>query len=76
MNKNLVIVFFSTVLLRLVMSKLSYIICFFICVTLVHGLIKIVVDKVSHHVIGVHYPADHADSLIEKGIMMVAGELT
>ncbi|MFV2059968.1 MAG: FAD-dependent oxidoreductase [Gammaproteobacteria bacterium] len=41
-----------------------------------HGLIKIVADKVSHRVIGVHYLADHADTLIGEGVMMVAGELT
>jgi len=41
-----------------------------------HGLIKIVADKVSHRIIGVHYLADHADTLIGEGVMMVAGELT
>jgi len=41
-----------------------------------HGLIKIVADKVSHRVIGVHFLADHADTLIGEGVMMVAGELT
>ncbi|MFV1984929.1 MAG: FAD-dependent oxidoreductase [Thiohalomonadales bacterium] len=41
-----------------------------------HGLIKIVADKVSHRIIGVHYLADHADTLIGEGVMMVSGELT
>ncbi|NOX42808.1 MAG: FAD-dependent oxidoreductase [Gammaproteobacteria bacterium] len=41
-----------------------------------HGLIKIVADKKSHKIIGVHYLADHADTLIGEGVMMVAGELT
>ncbi|VAW97607.1 Dihydrolipoamide acetyltransferase component (E2) of acetoin dehydrogenase complex / Dihydrolipoamide dehydrogenase of acetoin dehydrogenase [hydrothermal vent metagenome] len=41
-----------------------------------HGLLKIVADKVSHRIIGVHYLADHADTLIGEGVMMVAGELT
>ena len=40
-----------------------------------HGLIKIVVDKASHKVIGVHFLADHADTLIGEGVMMVAGDL-
>ncbi|HHH89160.1 MAG TPA: pyruvate dehydrogenase [Aliiroseovarius sp.] len=41
-----------------------------------HGMIKIVADKVSHRVIGVHFLADHADTLIGEGVMMVAGEMT
>lgn len=41
-----------------------------------HGLIKIVADKKSQKVIGVHYLADHADTLIGEGVMMVAGGLT
>lgn len=41
-----------------------------------HGLIKIVADKVSQRIIGVHYLADHADTLIGEGVMMVAGELS
>jgi dihydrolipoamide dehydrogenase len=41
-----------------------------------HGLIKIVADKKSQKVIGVHYLADHADTLIGEGVMMVAGEMT
>ena len=41
-----------------------------------HGMIKIVADKASHRVIGVHFLADHADTLIGEGVMMVAGEMT
>ncbi len=41
-----------------------------------HGMIKIVADKQSHKIIGVHFLADHADTLIGQGVMMVAGELT
>jgi dihydrolipoamide dehydrogenase len=41
-----------------------------------HGLIKLVADKKTHKVIGVHYLADHADTLIGEGVMMVAGDMT
>jgi len=41
-----------------------------------HGLIKIVVDKASQRVIGVHYLADHADTLIGQGVMMVSAGMT
>ena len=40
------------------------------------GLIKIVADKASHRVIGVHFLADHADTLIGEGVMMVSGNMT
>ncbi len=40
------------------------------------GLIKIVVDKNSHRIIGVHFLADHADTLIGEAVMMVSGEMT
>ncbi len=40
------------------------------------GLIKIVADKNSHRIVGVHFLADHADTLIGEAVMMVAGELT
>jgi len=40
-----------------------------------HGLIKIVADKASHRIVGVHLLADHADTLIGEGVMMVAGGL-
>jgi dihydrolipoamide dehydrogenase len=41
-----------------------------------HGMIKIVADKASQRVIGVHYLADHADTLIGEGVMMVSGRMT
>ncbi len=41
-----------------------------------HGMIKIVADKANHRVIGVHFLADHADTLIGEGVMMVTGEMT
>ena len=41
-----------------------------------HGLIKIVADKESHRVIGVHMLADHTDALIGEAVMMVEAELT
>ena len=42
----------------------------------VHGMIKIVADKNTQKIIGVHYLADHADTLIGEGVMMVAGDMT
>ncbi len=41
-----------------------------------HGMIKIVADKKNHRIIGVHYLADHADTLVGEGVMMVAGNMT
>ncbi len=41
-----------------------------------HGMIKIVADKNSHRIVGVHFLADHADTLIGEGVMMVSGEMT
>ncbi|MEJ2359859.1 MAG: FAD-dependent oxidoreductase [Gammaproteobacteria bacterium] len=41
-----------------------------------HGLIKIVADKASHRVVGVHFLADHADTLIGEAVMMVSGNMT
>ncbi len=41
-----------------------------------HGLIKIVADKATHRVVGVHFLADHADTLIGEAVMMVAGNMT
>lgn len=41
-----------------------------------HGMIKIVADKASEKVIGVHFLADHADTLIGEGVMMVSGGMT
>ncbi len=40
------------------------------------GLIKIVADKASRRIVGVHFLADHADTLIGEAVMMVAGEMT
>lgn len=41
-----------------------------------HGLIKIVADKESQRIVGVHLLADHADTLIGEAVMMVSGEMT
>lgn len=41
-----------------------------------HGLIKLVADKGSQRVIGVHFLADHADTLIGEAVMMVSGQMT
>ena len=41
-----------------------------------HGLIKLVADKDSHRIVGVHFLADHADTLIGEGVMMVSAGLT
>jgi dihydrolipoamide dehydrogenase len=40
------------------------------------GMIKLVADKASGKIIGVHFLADHCDTLIGAGVMMVAGEMT
>ena len=40
------------------------------------GLIKIVAEKSSHRIIGVHFLADHADTLIGEAVMMVSGNMT
>ncbi len=40
------------------------------------GLIKIVADKATRRIIGVHFLADHADTLIGEAVMMVAGDMT
>ncbi|MFV1997626.1 MAG: FAD-dependent oxidoreductase [Acidiferrobacterales bacterium] len=40
------------------------------------GLIKMVVDKTSHRIVGVHFLAEHADTLIGEAVMMVAGDMT
>ena len=41
-----------------------------------HGLIKIVADKTTQRIIGVHFLADHADTLIGEATMMVSAGLT
>ncbi|MFN3543625.1 MAG: FAD-dependent oxidoreductase [Thiobacillus sp.] len=40
------------------------------------GMIKLVADRASGRIIGVHFLADHTDTLIGTGVMMVAGEMT
>jgi dihydrolipoamide dehydrogenase len=40
------------------------------------GMIKLVADKASQKIIGVHFLADHCDTLIGAGVMMVSGSLT
>ena len=40
------------------------------------GLIKIVADKQSHRIVGVHFLADHADTLIGEAVMMVSANMT
>jgi len=41
-----------------------------------HGMIKIVADKTTHRIIGVHFLADHADTLIGEAVMMVSANMT
>ena len=41
-----------------------------------HGLIKIVADKATQRIIGVHFLADHADTLIGEAVMMVSANMT
>ncbi|NIA01225.1 MAG: FAD-dependent oxidoreductase [Planctomycetia bacterium] len=41
-----------------------------------HGMIKIVADKKTQRIIGVHLLADHADTLIGEAVLMVSGNLT
>ena len=41
-----------------------------------HGMIKIVADKATHRIVGVHFLADHADTLIGEGVMMVSAGMT
>lgn len=40
------------------------------------GMIKIVADKATQRIIGVHFLADHADTLIGEAVMMVSAGLT
>ncbi len=40
------------------------------------GLIKLVADKTTHRIVGVHFLADHADTLIGEAVLMVAGDMT
>jgi dihydrolipoamide dehydrogenase len=41
-----------------------------------HGMIKLVADKKTQRIIGVHLLADHADTLIGEAVMMVSGNMT
>ncbi len=41
-----------------------------------HGMIKIVADKATHRIVGVHFLADHADTLIGEAVMMVSANMT
>ena len=41
-----------------------------------HGLIKLVADKQSERIIGVHLLADHTDTLIGEAVMMVSAGMT
>ncbi|BAZ94932.1 pyruvate/2-oxoglutarate dehydrogenase complex, dihydrolipoamide dehydrogenase (E3) component [Thiohalobacter thiocyanaticus] len=41
-----------------------------------HGLIKLVADKATGRIIGVHFLADHTDTLIGEAVMMVSAGLT
>ncbi len=41
-----------------------------------NGLIKLVADKASGRIVGVHLLADHADTLVGEAVMMVAGQMT
>ncbi len=41
-----------------------------------HGLIKLVADKASEKIIGVHMLADHTDTLIGEAVIIVEAELT
>ncbi|WP_437558040.1 FAD-dependent oxidoreductase [Acidithiobacillus sulfuriphilus] len=40
------------------------------------GFIKVVADKASHRIVGVHFLADHADTLVGEAVMMVSAGLT
>jgi dihydrolipoamide dehydrogenase len=41
-----------------------------------HGMIKLVADKNTQKIIGVHFLADHTDTLIGAAVMMVSGGMT
>jgi dihydrolipoamide dehydrogenase len=40
------------------------------------GMIKLVADKKSQRIVGVHFLTDHADTLIGEAVMIVAGDMT
>ncbi len=41
-----------------------------------HGMIKLVADKQSQRIVGVHLLADHADTLIGEAVLMVSANMT
>ena len=41
-----------------------------------HGMIKLVADKATQRIVGVHFLADHTDTLIGAAVMMVTGCMT
>jgi dihydrolipoamide dehydrogenase len=41
-----------------------------------HGMIKLVADKASQKIIGVHFLAEHTDTLIGEAVMMVSAGMT
>ncbi len=41
-----------------------------------HGIVKLVADKGSRRIVGVHLLADHASDLVGEGVMMVSADLT
>jgi dihydrolipoamide dehydrogenase len=40
------------------------------------GMIKLVADKSSRRIVGVHFLTDHADTLIGEAVLMIAGDMT
>ena len=41
-----------------------------------HGMIKLVADKATQKIIGVHFLAEHTDTLIGEAVMMVSAGMT
>jgi len=41
-----------------------------------HGMIKLVADKTTQKIIGVHFLAEHTDTLIGEAVMMVSAGMT
>jgi dihydrolipoamide dehydrogenase len=41
-----------------------------------HGMIKLVADRATQRIVGVHLLADHADTLIGEAVLMVSAGLT
>jgi dihydrolipoamide dehydrogenase len=40
------------------------------------GFIKLIADKNTRRIVGVHFLTDHADTLIGEAVLMVAGDMT